>query len=88
MGETLQPYQGLGLIDISLVSPNEVRLSWQASANKNYKIQGTTNLFGANDSFHWQTISQDIHGTNGVITRRLNISNGPQYAFLRVSEMY
>lgn len=87
IGENLQPYQGLGLIDISLAAPNQVKLSWQASALKNYKIQATTNLFGANDPFNWQTVSQDIPGTNGVITRRLNIANGPQYAFLRVAEM-
>jgi hypothetical protein len=87
IGEDLQPYQGLGLIDISLASPNQVKLSWQASVTKNYKIQATTNLFGANDPFNWQTVSQDIPGTNGVITRRLSIANGPQYAFLRVAEM-
>jgi hypothetical protein len=87
IGETLQPYQGLGLIDISLAAPNQVKLSWQASAEKNYKIQATTNLFASSDPFNWQTVSQDIPGTNGVITRQLNIANGPQFAFLRVAEM-
>jgi hypothetical protein len=87
MGETLQPYQGIGLIDISLVGTKQIQLSWQGSASKNYKILATTNLLGPADFSNWQTVVQDIPGTNGVVARRLDISAGPQYAFLRVAPM-
>ena len=87
MGETLEPYQGLGLIDVSLVGPNRIQISWQGYANKNYKIIGIADLQKANDITQWQTVVQDIPGTNGLVSRRLDISRGAQYAFLRVAPM-
>jgi len=87
MGETLEPYQGLGLIDVSLVGPNRIQISWQGYANKNYKIIGIADLQKANDITQWQTVAQDIPGTNGIVSRRLDISKAPQYAFLRVAPM-
>ena len=84
MGETLQPYQSVGLVEISLINTHTVQLAWQGSDTKNYKILGTTNLVGPFDFSNWQTIVQDIPGTNSVITRKLDLANGPQYAFLRV----
>jgi hypothetical protein len=87
MGETLAPYKGLGIIDVSVVGAQKVMLAWQGSADSNYKILATDNLFGPPDFTNWQTIVQDIRGTNGTVTRTLDVAAGPQYAFLRVAPM-
>jgi hypothetical protein len=87
MGESLQPYKAIGLIEVSQVNATQIRLSWQGSADKNYKVLATTNLQGPADFSNWQTIVQDIPGTNGIISRKLDISKGPQYAFLRIAPM-
>jgi hypothetical protein len=84
MGETLAPYKPLGIIDVSQVGQSKIKVSWQGSADKNYKILGTTDPLGPADFSNWQTVSQDIAGTNGIIARTLDISQGPQVAFLRV----
>jgi len=84
MGETLTPYQPLGLIQVSQLSNTRIQLAWQGSALKNYKILGTANLLGLPSS--WQTVAQDIRGVDSpaLTTAKLDISAGPQYAFLRV----
>jgi hypothetical protein len=87
MGETLEPYQGLGLIEVSLTGPKQIQLSWQGRADRNYKILGIRDLLQANDITKWQTVVQDIPGANGLVSRKLDISAGPQYAFLRVAPM-
>ena len=78
LGDALQPYQGLGIIDVSQVGNASIKLSWQGSARNNYRIQGTTDLA------NWQTVVDDIPGTNGVVARTLNIAAGPKVAFLRI----
>jgi hypothetical protein len=88
MGETLTPYVPLGLIQTTLVSPNKIKLEWTGAATKNYKVLGTANLLGASDFSNWQTVVQDIAGVDpgvGPTSVKLDISNGPQYAFLRVT---
>jgi hypothetical protein len=88
MGETLTPYVPLGLIQTTLVSPNKIKLEWAGLATKNYKVLGTANLLGASDFSNWQTVVQDIAGVDpgvGPTSVKLDISNGPQYAFLRVT---
>ena len=84
MGETLAPYQALGVIQASVLNPTQIQLAWTGTATKNYKILGTRNLFGPADFFNWQTVAQDIKGLDGTVTAKLNIANGGQYAFLRV----
>jgi hypothetical protein len=84
MGETLTPYQGLGLIEVSLAGPSQIRLTWQGTPDKNYKILGTRNLAGPADFSNWQTVLQDIPGTNGLITRKFSVASATQYAFLRI----
>lgn len=84
MGETLTPYQPLGLIQTTMVSPSKIQLAWTGSATKNYKVLGTGNLLGASDHSNWQTLVQDIPGADGTVSVKLDISAGPQYAFLRV----
>jgi len=86
MGETLQPYKSLGIIDVTQAGPLKIKLSWQASADKSYKILGTANLFGPADFSNWETI-QDMPGTSGVISRTLDISKAAQVAFLRVQQV-
>jgi hypothetical protein len=87
MGETLPPYKSLGIVDVSLVGAHKMKLSWQGSADKNYKILGTANLLGPADLSNWETIVQDIHGTDGVVSRTLDVSGAAQVAFLRVAPM-
>src|SRR5207247_569042 len=58
MGETLTPYQPLGLIRVSKVGNQQIRLEWDGKAAKNYKILGTRNLFGPPDFSNWQTVAE------------------------------
>jgi hypothetical protein len=86
MGETLQPYQPLGVIKVSQVGAKQIQLAWTGTTTKNYKILGTANILGPNNYLNWQTVAQDIHGVDGVdaTTVKLDVSAGPQYAYLRV----
>ena len=87
MNEKLTAYQSLGIIDVTQAGAQRIKLSWQGSALENYKILGTGNLRGPDDFSNWQTVVQDIPGSNGVVSRTLNIAGGPQAAFLRVARM-
>jgi hypothetical protein len=87
MGETLQPYQSLGKIDVSMVGSQKIKLSWQASADKSYKILGTANLLGPAGFSNWETVAQDIPGTSGVVSRTLDMSKVTRVAFLRVTQV-
>ena len=84
MGETLAPYQPLGLIRVSQVTPQRIKLAWDGNALKSYKVLGTQNLFGPADFTNWQTVAEDIAGVNGEVSATFDISNAKQYAFLRV----
>jgi hypothetical protein len=86
MGETLPPYQALGIIKVSQVNPAQIKLAWTGTATKSYKVLGTVNLLGPSTFSNWQTVAQDIPGVDGVdaTTVKLDISAAPQYAFLRV----
>jgi len=54
-------------------------------ADNGYSCRLTLNANLAPADFsNWQTVSQDIAGTNGIIARTLDISHAPQVAFLRV----
>jgi hypothetical protein len=87
MGETLTPYQSLGLIRISALGGQQIQLEWEGSASKNYKVLGTQNLLGPNNFSNWQTVAQDIPGSNGTVSVKFDISNAAQIAFLRVAPM-
>jgi hypothetical protein len=84
LGQTLTPYQPLGLIRVSQVAPMRIKLAWDAIATKNYKILGTQNLSGPANFSNWQTVAQDIKGINGEVSATFDISGAQQYAFLRV----
>jgi hypothetical protein len=82
MGETLEPYKGLGIIDVSLVGPARVKLAWQGSIDKNYRIDGSR------DFVNWQPVVDSIvGGTSGLVSRTLDISGGPQAAYLRLASI-
>ena len=82
MGETLTPFQGLGVIDVGQVGPSSIKLSWQGSIHSNYRIDGTT------DFVNWAPIVDDIPGgTSGTITRTLNIAAAPQAVYMRVAAL-
>jgi hypothetical protein len=74
MGENLTPYQHMGNVSVALTAPGQIQLSWTGTADKNYKILATQNLFGPADFSNWKTVAQDIPGVNGTVTRTLNIS--------------
>lgn len=84
MGETLTPYQPLGLIRVSQVSTQRIKLAWDGTATKNYKILGTQDLLGPADFSNWQTVAEDIAGMNGEVSATFDISAAKQYAYLRV----
>jgi hypothetical protein len=87
MGETLTPYVPLGIIKVSSVGSSQVQLSWTGDAKKNYKVFGTATSVAAADfsnPINWQIVAQDIPGTNGDTSVRLNVASAPQVAYLRV----
>jgi hypothetical protein len=81
----LQPYVGLGIIDVSQVSPSNIRLSWTGSSQYNYRIYGSSSITSPN----WLPIADSIpNNGNGVkVSRTLNISAATQPAFLRVATL-
>ena len=83
MEENLQPYQGLGIIDVGLVSPSTIRLGWTGSIHHNYRIDGTTSLINPN----WVPVADSIvnNGDGVRVTRTLNIASAPQAVFMRVA---
>jgi hypothetical protein len=84
MGESLTPYRPLGLIRVSLVQPQQLQLSWEGDHTKNYKVLGTQNLLGPANFSNWQTLAQDIPGSDGTISVKFDLSGASHYAFLQV----
>jgi hypothetical protein len=80
MEETLTPFQGLGIIDISQAGPTSVRLGWTGSSHNNYRIEGTT------DFANWVPVVDSItnNGDGVRVTRTLSIASAPQAVFMRV----
>jgi hypothetical protein len=85
MEENVQPFQSLGVIDISLVSPSTVRLGWTGSSQNNYRIDGTASLINPN----WVPIVDSIvnNGDGVRVTRTLNMASAPQAVFMRVAQL-
>lgn len=84
MGETLTPYQPLGVIRVSALNGSQIQLAWEGSALKNYKVLGTADLMALPTG--WQTIAEDIRGVDSpaLTSVKFDVSSGPQYAYLRV----
>ena len=87
LGETLTPYQGVGLIRVSKAGSQQIQLEWEGAANTHYKILGTRNLSGPSDLSNWQTVAQDIAVVNGTASVKFDVTGDVQYAFLRVAAM-
>lgn len=81
MGEELQPFKSLEIKQITAEAGQRVQLSWDGSASSNYRIQATE------DFSEWQTVADDILGTNGVVSSTLDIAAAPRTLFLRVGAM-
>ena len=82
MGETLAPFQGLGIIDVGQVSPSNIKLSWSKLSDKNYRIDGTT------DFVNWVPIVDSITNPAGsIVSRTLNIASAPQAVYMRVAAL-
>ena len=56
MGETLTPFVPLGVIKVSQVGPSQIRLMWDGTATKNYKVLGTHNIAGPWGYNNWRTV--------------------------------
>jgi hypothetical protein len=81
MGETLQPYQGFNIIDVTPAGAQAIKLSWQGSAQYSYTVQASADLFA------WQTVTGDVAGIDGAVSRTLNIAAAPQTLYLRVARL-
>lgn len=83
MEEDLAPFQGLGVVDVSLVSPSTIRLGWNGSIHNNYRIDGTT------DFLKWVPIVDSIanNGEGVRVTRTLNVASAPQPVFMRIAAL-
>jgi hypothetical protein len=80
------PYQGLGIIDVGVVSPpSTIRLGWTGSKDYNYRIYGTTSLVNPN----WLPVVDSItnNGDGVRVTRTLNIASAANPTFLRVAPL-
>jgi len=82
MGETLQPYQGLSIKEVSQAGPMQIKLAWQGLIDKNFRIDGTT------DFVNWQPLVDSIvGGTTNIVSRTLDISDAPQAVYMRVAAL-
>jgi hypothetical protein len=84
MGEELEPYQPLGVIDVTPAGGQRIKVSWQGSARKNYRIVGSTDLM---KPLPWQAMVEDIPGHDGEVARTLDISAGPRALFMQVQAL-
>ena len=85
MEEDLPPYQGLGIIDVGMVSPSTIRLGWTGSKDYNYRIYGTRSLVSPS----WVPVVDSIvnNGDGVRVTRTLNIASAPQPTFMRIAAL-
>lgn len=82
MGETLEPYKTFRILDVTQEGGKRIKMSWQGTASKNYRIEGTA------DGKEWTTVVDDIPGgKDATVTRTLDVSEGPEALFLRVVPM-
>lgn len=79
LGETIEPYQPLKILEVKPAGAQQVNLSWAGSARSAYRIHASADLA------NWQTVVEDVLGVDGVVTSRLDMSGAPNPVFLRVS---
>jgi hypothetical protein len=83
MGEDLAPYVPVNIKDVTVQASGKIAVSWSGSARSNYRLLASAQV----DSRDWQTISDDIAGVDGLITRTLDISAGPNVVFLQLASL-
>ena len=83
LGEALTPVKTFKVIDVTSIGSGTIQISWEGSAAKNYRLLANNDLTTAD----WQTVVEDIHGIDGVVTRRFDISAGPQTLFMRIKAL-
>ena len=79
MGEEVPRYKSIRISEVKPAGLQGVKLSWESSAKQNYKIQASIDL-GV-----WQTVVEDVPGSDGVLSRTLEIGAAPQTMFLRIA---
>jgi hypothetical protein len=86
MSENLAPYQGLGVIKISQLSPATIQLSWTGSSMNNYRVYGTTDL--TVPLVNWVPVADSIvPDSSGNASTTLNIAAAPQAVFMQVATL-
>jgi len=80
LGEALTPVQTFKIIDVTSISSGSIQISWEGSSAKNYRLLANSDLTTSD----WRTVVEDIHGTDGIVTRRFDISAGPPTLFMRI----
>jgi hypothetical protein len=83
LGETLTPVKTFKVIDVTSIGNGTIQISWEGSAAKNYRLLANNDLTTAD----WQTVVEDIHGIDGVVTRKFDVSAGPQTLFMRIKAL-
>jgi hypothetical protein len=81
MGQDVPPYEPLRITDITAGPTRTVTLEWEGSAQTNYRIDAST------DATAWQTVIEDIPGTDGVVSRTLDLAAAPNAVFFRIAAM-
>lgn len=83
VGETLTPYKTFKIIDVTPAGTAAIKIRWEGSATKNYALLASDDIINPK----WQTVVEDIHGMDGVVTRTFNIAAGPQTLFMKVRSL-
>ena len=81
MGEELQRFKPIRITDVRPAGGQNLKLSWESSAKSNYRILASTDLN------EWQTVADDVVGTDGVLGHTLAIGATAQSLFLRVGAL-
>jgi hypothetical protein len=81
LGEELAPHQAIRITDITATPNAGLRLSWEASTHSNYRIHAST------DAVNWEPVANDITGTDGIVTRTLDLSKAPQTLFFQIATL-
>jgi hypothetical protein len=86
MSENLAPFQGLGVIKISQLSPATIKLSWTGSSQNNYRVYGSTDVTAPLSQ--WVPVADSIvpDGSGNAATT-LSIASAPQAVFMQVATL-
>jgi hypothetical protein len=86
MEEDLQPFKGLGVINVSKLGGSTIQLSWNGSSVNNYRVYGTTDLSAPQSS--WVPVADSIvPNASGDASVKLNIAGAPNPVYMQVATL-